>query len=271
MAYRPVSLAPVLGLGHVKEQEDDGPSFARVGDLPLETKHMIYKYYFNDLDTIYSCEYKYDDQPALLRQSAPLRAEALPVFYSHSIFAAEVDMWPPICGGVPPAHLDDSTEEMLFNLPDTTLCRIRHLQLTLDFDRMEPLRRFVVKFDLTQWNDFDRAIRIERIVPTQHVDYVDTFRLGIQRTMRLLFDKVPRRQYLHGRPRCDDVLFCKWLQSCWITTSLTMITGLKRRTMNASKQRGTFADVHALGVTSSGFSFSSCKSSMPSYCCMYRH
>jgi hypothetical protein len=205
MAYRPASLALVLGLGQARDPEDDRPSFARFGDLPLEMKHMIYRYYCNDLDAIYSCEYKYDDQPALLRQSARLRAEALPVFYSHSIFAAEVDTWPPIFHGVPRAHLDDSTEEMLFNLPDATLCRIRHLQLTLDFD-MQPLRRFVITFDLTQWNDFDRAIRIGRIVPQKHVHYVDTFGRAIQRTMRLLFDEVPRRQSLHGRPRCDDVL-----------------------------------------------------------------
>jgi hypothetical protein len=210
MAYRPPGLAPVLGLGeaknHLKDQEDNEPSFARFDDLPPELKNIVYKHYCIDLGLIYSCEYKYDDQPALLRQSAELRAEALPVFYSHCTFLAEVDIWPPpFEGKVFPATLDKCTKDMMLELDDTHLCRIRHLSLNVDFD-MEPWRRFVITFDLTQWDDFDRAIRIERTVPTERFQYDDTFKKGIEAAMRLLFDNVPRRPYLQGRPRCDDVL-----------------------------------------------------------------
>jgi hypothetical protein len=94
---------------------------------------------------------------------------------------------------------------MMLELDDTNLCRIRHLSLNVEFD-MKPWRRFVITFDLTQWDDFDRAIRIERIVPTKRFHYDDTFKKGIQTAMWLLFDIVPRRPYLQGRPRCDDVL-----------------------------------------------------------------
>jgi hypothetical protein len=206
MAYRPPGLAPVLGLGQVKEQEDDEPSFARFGDLLPELKNIGYKHYCVDLGLIYSCEYRYDDQPALLRQSAELRAEALPVFYSHSTFLAEVDIWPPpFEGEVLPATLDKCTKDMMLELDDTNLCRIKHLSLNVEFD-MEPWRRFVITFDLTQWDDFDRAIRIERTLPTERFQYDDTFKKGIQTAIRLLFDIVPRRPYLQGRPRCDDVL-----------------------------------------------------------------
>jgi hypothetical protein len=138
MAYRPPGLAPVLGLGQVKEQEDDEPSFARFGDLPPELKNIVYKHYCVDLGLISSCEYRYDDQPALLRQSAELRAEALPVFYSHSTFLAEVDIWPPpFEGEVLPATLDKCTKDMMLALAPTHLCRIRHLSLNVELD-MEP-------------------------------------------------------------------------------------------------------------------------------------
>lgn len=201
MAYRPPNRTPVLNLGKAKNDSDNnGPSFHKFLNLPAELRMEIYKHYIDDLGPVPPEEH--DNQPPLTRASSLLRKEALPLFYSHATFAAGVDIWPPL---FEPTTLDINTITMLGRLSDEHLARIRHVKLTVDFDK-QPVRRFVVSLDLTQWRDQNHAIRIERTIPAGFVRYEDAFRTGMEEAMQILFDDVRPRSRDRWRVRCFRVL-----------------------------------------------------------------
>lgn len=201
MAYRPPNRTPVLNLGQANNtSKTNSPSFPKFLDLPTELRLEVYEHYFDDLGPIPPEEH--DNQPALTRASSLLRQEALPLFYSHSTFEAGVDIWPPL---FEPTALDINTVSMLGRLSEEHLARIRHVKLTVDFDK-QPMRRFVVSLDLTQWRDMSRAIRIERTIPASFVRYEDTFRSGMEEAMQILFDDVRPRLRDRGRVSCFRVL-----------------------------------------------------------------
>jgi hypothetical protein len=86
-------------------------------------------------------------------------------------------------------NLDQSTEDMLRNVNDDYLPLVTKVKLLLDFN-IRLTRRFEVTFDFTQWHDFARAVRIERVVPRAEYKYEDIFLLEIERAMRRMFKDV---------------------------------------------------------------------------------
>jgi hypothetical protein len=185
MAGAPPSRTPVLNLGRGNEQPDDEPSFARFLQLPPELRVMTYEYYIDSLGTAPSVH----SQPHLTRTSHLVRQEALPLFYARSTFGATLNMWTRPNGLGLTTNLDQSTEDMLRNVNDDYLPLVTKVKLLLDFN-IRLTRRFEVTFDFTQWHDFARAVRIERVVPRAEYKYEDIFLLEIERAMRRMFKDV---------------------------------------------------------------------------------
>jgi hypothetical protein len=75
---------------------------------------------------------------------------------------------------------------MLSHIDDDYLPLVTKVKLLLDFN-IRPTRRFDVFFDFTQWHDFVRTVRIERVVPRADFKYEDMFMLEIERAMRRMF------------------------------------------------------------------------------------
>jgi hypothetical protein len=188
MAGAPPSRTPVLNLGRGNEQPDDEPSFARFLQLPPELTVMIYEYHIDSLGTIPSVH----SQPPLTRTSRLVRQEALPLFYARSTFGATLDIWthPNDQGLI--THLDQSTEDMLRNIDDDNFPLITKVKLLLNFN-IRPIRRFEITFDFTQWDDFARAVRIERVMPRAEMKYENMFMFKVERAMRRMFKDVRPR------------------------------------------------------------------------------
>jgi hypothetical protein len=161
---------------------------------------MVYEEYFKSFGAVPSVHY----QPALTLASRLLRQEALPDFYSRSTFAATMNIWTARGRQLLAPRLDASTEDMLDNVLEENLEDVKHVKLLLKFEMM-PKRRFKVTFDFTQWHDFARAVRIERLVPKAHIKYEDMFMSGDRAAMETVFIDVSP---LEGRRwvTCEQVL-----------------------------------------------------------------
>jgi hypothetical protein len=197
MTYRPPGRTPIRNL---HQDSNDNQFFERFIDLPLEIRTMIYREYLDNLGTISPDQQ--DTQPALTRASSQLREESLPVYYRHNTFAAVLNTWPPPTDDDenPLTSLDFHTTLFVDCLLEKYLARMTHVSLAVNFDTV-PCRRFVVHFNLRQWqitHMYDRSVRIERIVPARHVAYDDYFYRGVDFVIRTVFDEI--RSVTSGDP-----------------------------------------------------------------------
>ena len=65
-------------------------------------------------------------------------------------------------------------------------------------------RRFEVTFDLTQWRDFTRAIRFQRVAPMDDTQYDDIFSRDSQEALETMYKAVG--PLVGGSDDCERVL-----------------------------------------------------------------
>jgi hypothetical protein len=188
MAYVPPNRLPVMNLGRGNEEPENDPSSKDLLKLPPELRNMVYKYSLDSLGPIPTAHF----QPGITLASRIIRQEALPLFYQRSTFEARLNIWNRNINREFPTSLSQSTDDMLTNVPREHLSLITKVKLLLVFD-MRPRRRFEVTFDLTQWHDFDRAVRIERLLPGSGMQYEDIFLVGVREAMELMWIDVKPR------------------------------------------------------------------------------
>lgn len=92
---------------------------------------------------------------------------------------------------------------MLDNVPRQHRSLVRKIKLLLVFN-LAVKRRFEVTFNLSQWHDFTRAIRFERVAPMNDMQYEEIFLLDIQVALETMFEKVGNLN--GGSDDCDRVL-----------------------------------------------------------------
>ena len=213
-----------LERGNEHSESDDAPSFARFLEPPPELRVMVYEGRFEESETVPSAH----TQPDLAFTSRLLRQEALHTFYTCSTFAATMNIWDPLNDQGLETSLDRSTDNMLDNIAQADLSLIRKVKLLLVFN-MKPNRRFEVTFDFTQWHDFARAVRIERVMPKAHIEYEDYFTSGIREAMETMFNQVRpengkrvtcERVLSVAETEVDTVFYCKkeWYEMAYYET-----------------------------------------------------
>lgn len=219
MARVPPKLTPVLNLGRGNEQPDgeqpdnerpntnqadDGQSgheqsFPRSLQLPPEPRVMTCEKYMKSSGTPPSTH----SQSALVRTLHLVRPEAPPLFYQHSTFAASINIWSRRNDQELSARLDRSSDDMLDDVPRQHRSSIKKIKLLLVFN-LAVERRYEVTFDLTQWHDFARGVRFERVMPVDDTQYEEIFLRDIEVALGTMFEEVGKLN--GGLDDCERVL-----------------------------------------------------------------
>ena len=251
MAHVPPKLTPLLDLGRCNEkpdgeqpdndrsdnnQTDDGQSgheqsFPRSLQPPPVPRVMTCEKYMESSGTLPSTH----SQPALARTLRLVRPQALPSFYRHSTFAATINIWSRCNDQELSARLDRSSDDMLDDVPRQHRSSIKKIKLLLVFN-LAVERRYEVTFDLTQWHDFARAVRFERVMPVDDTQYEEIFLRDTQVALETMFEEVGRlngvsddceRVLAMTETAVDDVFFRRsvWLECAYAE----MMVGLVRK------------------------------------------
>jgi hypothetical protein len=162
--------------------------------------------------------------------------QALPILHERDMLAATINIWSRNNDGELSAHLDKPTNDILDSilnghLPPSPITKVK-LQLVVN---LAGEHRFEINLDFTQWHDFARAVRFERVAPMDDT-FGDIFLPDIHAAMGNMFEEVGP---LDGKPNdcervlavaeeaVEDVFFRKsyWLDS----THAEMLEGLAHK------------------------------------------